>query len=1247
MNETIVSSTSLQNNNRPQLNSSITQSSIGNPQFIYLNSTQSIAITDIKIIQINLNNCKAANEELLTYIYKEKIDIAIVQDYHRNNNSFTGLPIGWSIYQSKNRNAAILIINPKFYHLQALQLENSIFINLTINQQKPGNHNNKNPQQNISYIKIGSQYSKPSGDLTKDLQDWTDLLSDSEKLILGGDFNAHLRDWGYARNNARGDVLLDYLALNDLAIINDPENKYTFKRNNQKGNPDLTLCGLQTRELINSWKAITTHDSLSDHIYLVYQLHISPTLKQNYRYKTKHTNFYKFNQIFQNYYSNLLTELNNINAPLALDNWITDLQQILEFVMNISLRKKKIQYEIKLNWYTDKLKTQRNKLNAKHKRFIRNPDNATYREDYKKERAKYKIAIKKAKTEAWKSFCSTTRSCYGTAFKLLRQKYLKNTDLISTILETSKISDTYNNIENQLLSHHFLTNNQPEIVHEFINNQASSKEEFNEIKTSIREIKYCINLQNNKKAPGADNIDARVIKNLFKKFPDLLYNMYNKCLELNHFPTPWKKGLVIFFRKKNKDASKLEAYRPITLLPMLGKVLERIIKLRVMTYLESTTYLQEQQYGFREGRNTISALNNIITKVFNTLQSKKYCSMISFDIQAAFDTIDWTTISRIIDNSPLPQYLKNLLKNYISNRFNGLLQGSVISWFLSHRGCPQGSCLGPLLWLLIADFLLKSLQHIAVDFTVYADDFAVIAYGDTRSQLEQDANFKIKQFSQLCAQLGLTISKQKTTAILFGRNLLQNRHPIFKLQEQSISIKKNLTYLGLVLDSKLNFKDHLVHLKSKIQLFSSGFSKLNFFNKGINPSILKTWYNTVILRQILYGSEIWFPCINSHGLRKVNSIQRMALLGITRVYRSISNDALCVLTGCPPIQLILAKDLAQYNTMKGKRNYILQEITLSSTTLMMKSLSYTFPNYYKLRNLHILDDQTTSNNKNYEVTIFTDGSVMEKGTASAFTVLQNNLFIEDRSYRLHNLNTIYQAELFAILQAIEWFSVSNYTDLLLLSDSHSAVEALRLAFPRNYIIHQIFTILLNIPNKKVSIQWTKSHVGTEGNERADLLAKEAANNDSLEPIQLLFPTSLLKKALKSNLISNWQSSWSSSTKGRFTFKILNKVDPDFICKGTVIPYFLSGHGSFPSFLFKIGKKDSPDCPCGGTVGDPIHYIFKNCPLMKYSFRFNRNKTLRQNLKNILFNPVNYNKLRENYSILNKHFINFTYKCNDN
>lgn len=185
--------------------------------------------------------------------------------------------------------------------------------------------------------------------------------------------------------------------------------------------------------------------------------------------------------------------------------------------------------------------------------------------------------------------------------------------------------------------------------------------------------------------------------------------------------------------------------------------------------------------------------------------------------------------------------------------------------------------------------------------------------------------------------------------------------------------------------------------------------------------------------------------------------------------------------------------------------------------------------------------------------------------------------------------------------------------------------------------------MINNPDKTVYISWVKAHVGLEGNERADFLAKAAIadGEDVLKEI-IKFPKSCLNNWLKNKVLADWQNDWSVLDKGRDTFSVINKVNNDFICTDQVAQYFISGHGSFPAFLHNIKKRPSPRCDCG-DIGTVKHYLFSRCPLMPYFFFFDRTKTLRQNLQRVLLDRNNYDKLYAIYNELNSRFSFIRYK----
>lgn len=158
-----------------------------------------------------------------------------------------------------------------------------------------------------------------------------------------------------------------------------------------------------------------------------------------------------------------------------------------------------------------------------------------------------------------------------------------------------------------------------------------------------------------------------------------------------------------------------------------------------------------------------------------------------------------------------------------------------------------------------------------------------------------------------------------------------------------------------------------------------------------------------------------------------------------------------------------------------------------------------------------------------------------------------------------------------------------------------------------------------------------------------MLAKGVILQDKADQfLRVPYPTSMFRRYFREKMLGEWQESWSSTEKGRHTYSILNKIDPTFVSPNVIVTYFISGHGAFPTFLQKIKKREDDNCNCGQR-GDPKHYIFSNCPLVPHRFNFDKNKTLRQNMLEVLLKPGNYNRLRENYNKLNELYSFIKYR----
>ena len=322
----------------------------------------------------------------------------------------THLPSCFPSYFSSGFSASIVVINTTLVHVQTMNFDNSIFVNFSFERR--------------NFI-LGSQYSAPSKDLEHDLKQWSDYFPETDNLIIGGDFNSHLTSWGYSHSDDWGEILLDYIALNDLTILNDPEVPYTYREGNKIGTPDFTLGGINVLEFLDSWLVLDTINSDSDHLFVYFTLNLKSLENKNFRYKTLNSSFKRFNNIFKDHIPNMDSCLDNVENVKDLDDFVNNFQNLIQTTMETCFKKRKLRFTPKLTWYTEELKIKRNRLNAIYKRSIRFPDNLHYRVTYKKKRAIYKKEVKKQKKRNWLKFCENTSDTFGKTFKIARSKNLK------------------------------------------------------------------------------------------------------------------------------------------------------------------------------------------------------------------------------------------------------------------------------------------------------------------------------------------------------------------------------------------------------------------------------------------------------------------------------------------------------------------------------------------------------------------------------------------------------------------------------------------------------------------------------------------------------------------------------------------------------------------------------------------------------------------------------------------------------
>lgn len=388
--------------------------------------------------------------------------------------------------------------------------------------------------------------------------------------------------------------------------------------------------------------------------------------------------------------------------------------------------------------------------------------------------------------------------------------------------------------------------------------------------TDESEVEKIIMALRNDCATGIDKIPCSFIKK-FKQhlIPPLTY-LFNQCFFKGIFPHILKKALIRPVHK-NGDKSCVDNYRPIAILPSISKILERLIYNRLIKYLEKNELLATTQYGFRSNKSTDDAVHELTDYIVRHMDSKKKCVAIFLDLAKAFDTVSIPILLVKLHNLGIRGNAHNLLKSYLTDRTQRVKIDYTVSKELPiEYGVPQGSILGPLLFLVfINDLCLLNLPNDS-KIVSYADDTALLFSAENWTDTFTLAQTGFDTVTEWLTKNLLTLNTDKTKYMTFSYNILTqptlNSHSIVAHNcycsgsSESIcmcpklSSTNTMKYLGITIDRYMNFKAHIETLTARVRKLIYIFKNLRHVASG---KLLKTVYLSLCQSLISYCITSW------------------------------------------------------------------------------------------------------------------------------------------------------------------------------------------------------------------------------------------------------------------------------------------------------------------------------------------------------------------------------------------------------
>lgn len=834
-------------------------------------AVQNAANSILNIIAWNANGLsKNKAIEFQVTMNKLQTDIVLFSETHFTREERWLFP-GFKMYNArhpsnKGRGGSSIVIREKIKHSLVKIIEDENFQTVVIEIET----------SSLGRFNLASVYSPPKHSLSE--PDYENLIGNlGNRFLIGGDWNCKNVRWASRYTNKKGANLEK--VVNNIGGNFITPGKFTYF-------PPLGAIGKKPDVLdffvFNNINLInrTACDTLKvkfDHAPLTLSVFSTPVLKARPPTLISHrTDWKKFNQILTN----------SIDNDVRIDT-VEKLEEETSLLVNLIQEAAKASTPVAINsnkhFYLPPDILQLIKSKGKARKRMQETKCEGDKKHYNFLNNAVKSRLSKYRNDKFETFISKLGAREIDDYSLWKAtKYLKRPAQLSFPISTGNDEWATNSQEKaDILANHLENTFKPNPCEDLDKLRLLETENKNltylpKVKIEkisehevFDEIKYKTKI---KKAPGFDLIAGIIVKQLPRAALKKMTKIFNAVLDLRVIPSQWKKAEIIVLLKPGKPPAEPNSYRPISLLPIICKLFEKLYIKRLRKIVKSKNLLIDEQFGFREQHSTVEQLHRISTFVDNSIEKGEFCNIAFLDVAQAFDRV-WHQRLIYKLSKILPANHVEILSSYIANRlFRVRFEDAYSEFKPICAGVPQGSVLSPLIYSLYTYDIPRPRRGCKLG--VFADDTAYAAsapkYEDTVVMLQGGLD-DIQEWA--AADRTKTNAAKSENVVFTLRNYVYI--PVF-LNNCPIPHANKARYLGLIMDSKLKWKDHILKKREQIKMKHRQMlwllgrrSKLKLENKIL-------LYKSMIRPIWSYGCQLW-ACAAKSNIQLITTLQNVIL----------------------------------------------------------------------------------------------------------------------------------------------------------------------------------------------------------------------------------------------------------------------------------------------------------------------------------------------------------------------------------